>query len=269
MYQFIFDLLVVRGWSIRHLAELTGISYSGIRDHLKGLPHRLSVERLQRVYDILQLDRDGNLQPNTLYTWRIECGQSQLAALNRVLRVTLELDSRLTLGSETDSNYSRFEAMPLLGGGNAVLPAPYCVLHWRDIYIVVQWGLPTRQQKSVPNFHDQQGSTGKAVAQNVLPDLSRLDSVIWATGAEISGGRVAGIQLTPSQLAQLSNFDAVGIEPVTLNTLKAWLAAEPVEDTYWASMRNKKTEWTWDLILKALQHRYSNPEKAAKALRLL
>lgn len=273
MPQFIFDLLVVRGWSIRHLAELTGISYSGIRDHLKGLPHRLSQERLERVYDILGLDREGNLQENSLYTWRIECGQSQLAALNRILRVTLELDSAPVLGSESgeaaDPDYFKFEVMPLLGGGNTALPAPYSVLHWQGIYIMIQWALPVRQQKTVSSFHVQQGPSSKIKVQNVFPDISLLNSAIWATGSEISAGRVAGIQLTPSQQAQLTNFDAIGIEPLTLAALKDWLAIEPVEDTHWASMQGKKTEWTWDLIVKALQQRYSHPEKAAKALKLI
>lgn len=272
MPQFIYDLLIARGWSIRHLAELTGISYSGIRDYLRGLPHRLSIERLQRVYDILDLDREGNLQPNILYTWRIECGQSQLAALNRVLRVALELDSGPGLESEsefTDPNYFKFTVMPLLGGGNAALPAPYSVLHWQGIYIMVQWALPLRQQKTVSNFHVQQGPGSKTKRQHVFPDISILYSATWATGTEISLGKVAGIQLTPSQLAQLTNFDTIAIEPLTLKALKDWLAMEPVEDSHWASMQGIKNEWTWDLIVKALQQRYSHPEKAAKALKLI
>lgn len=267
MYQLIFDLITVRGWSVRHLSELTGISYSGIRDHLKGLPHRLSEQRLRRVYEILDLDLiHGTLKPNTLYTWRVELGRNQLSALNRVLRVTIELISMTSIPNE--SELFRFEIIPLIGGGNVALPAPYCVLRWQDIYIVVQWALPTRQQKNIANFHGQHESSGKKGVSSVNPDITLLNSASWVSGMEISFDRVIGIQLSPSQMAQLQASDAIWKEMLTLDALKKWIQAEPVEDTNWTSVLSKKNEWTWELILQSLQHRYSDPAQAAKALKL-
>ncbi|MBE0436513.1 MAG: hypothetical protein IBX56_11990, partial [Methylomicrobium sp.] len=123
MHQFIFDLITARGWSIRHLGEMTNLSYSGIRDHLKGLPHRLSDDRLNRVHQLLNLDHRGLLQQNRIYTWGVEASATPLAALNRVFRVTTELVTNTTNAQpKPDANPYKFTVTPILGGGEG-LPA--------------------------------------------------------------------------------------------------------------------------------------------------
>jgi len=262
MREFIFDLITARGWSIRHLAELTDISYSGIRDYLKGLPHRLSSERLSRVYGILELDGNGSLEKNTLYTWRVEVKEDQLRALNRVLRVTTEMDPLPDASDSPESNRFKFEAIPLLGGGITGLPAPYWVLRWSDIYILIQWTLPkTSLVKKVPNFHANQ-NTGSNDPSKVNPDIKLISSAYWAEKMDLSTEKVCGIQLTHAQLNQLQN------KSLELETIKDWLQAAPIEDPHWASLQKHQIEWTWALITQKLQQIYMNPEEAAKALKI-
>lgn len=267
MPEFIFDLLVARGWSIRHLSELTGLSYSGVRDFLKGLPNRLSMERIQRVYDILNLDDNGMLKPSSLYAWRIECRRDSLAALNRILRVTLELESMSVAPVGATTHLSKFVFITLLGGGTEQLPAPYAVLTWQDIYVLVRWSLPVRQVKKISHFHAENKTV--EFERDVNPGISFLSSVVWASQMEISATKLCGIQLSPAQINLLEQMDASG-EPdlLTLDTLKQWLLTVPVEDAYWTSINNK-IDWTWDRVLQALQHRYVHPAQAAKSLRLM
>jgi len=266
MREFIFDLITARGWSIRHLAELTDISYSGIRDYLKGLPHRLSSERLSRVYRILELDDNGNLKKNTLYTWRVEVKEDQLRALNRVLRVTTEVGSVPDVSESPESNRFKFEAIPLLGGGITGLPAPYWVLRWSDIYILIQWTLPkTSLVKKVPNFHANQ-NTGSNDPSKVNPDIELISSACWAEKMELNAEKVCGIQLTHAQLNQLQNIDS--LKSLELETIKDWIKTAPIEDPHWASLQKHQIEWTWELITQRLQQLYVHPEEAAKALKI-
>lgn len=272
MNEFILDLITARGWSIRHLGELTGISYSGIRDYLKGLPQRLSKDRLSRVLDLLELDMVSGLKSNTLYTWRIEIQENRLAALNRVLQVTIERHSK----PDTDTNASpktytqnKFEAIPLLGGDTDGLPAPYWMLRWKEIYILIQWRLPAASQvKKIPNFHDQNDKNSHDLPI-VHPDIKKISSVCWASGMEISTEKVIGIQLTTAQLSQLKKCDTT--ETLKLETLKAWLQTKPTEDYFWAAaqaMQQEPVSWTWEMVLQRLKHRYIRPEEAAKILKL-
>jgi transcriptional regulator with XRE-family HTH domain len=262
MREFIFDLINARGWSIRHLAELTDISYSGIRDYLKGLPHRLSAERLSWVYGILELDHNGSLKSNTLYTWGVEVKEDQLRALNRVLRVTTEMGPVPEVSESPESNRFKFEAIPLLGGGITGLPAPYWVLRWSDIYILIQWTLPkTSLVKKVPHFHARQNSGSKAPSE-VYPDIRLISSVCWAEKMDLSTEKICGIQLTHAQLNQLQN------KSLELETIKDWLQTAPIEDSHWVSLQKHEIEWTWELITQRLQQHYIHPEEAAKALKM-
>lgn len=291
MNTFILDVIIARGWSIRHLGELTDISYSGIRDYLKGMEQRLSQTRLSRVYDLLELDKEKGLKTHTLYTWCIEIQVERLAALNRVLQGTIDRYTKPDTAagaseSSTDTKTAsshKFEVIPLLGGDTEGLPAPYWVLHWLDIYILVQWQLPkAKRVKKVPDFYSQQDSRN-ADLPLVNPDIKILSSVCWAPGTELSPEKVAGIHLTSAQLIQLKKAEMT--EPLKLETLKDWLQAEPSEDIFWLVAMKKKPDqstespfneaiarepapWTWEMVLEKLKRRYTQPEVAAKMLDL-
>jgi transcriptional regulator with XRE-family HTH domain len=326
MGEFIFDLITARGWSIRHLGELTDISYSGIRDYLKGLPQRLSSERLGRVLTLLDLDDQGQLKPHTLYTWQVEVQEEHLEALNRVLLATIKQHSKpvtaemsktsstsdtsassaasdasgATTSSETTETAGpghQFAATPLFGGGTEGLPAPYWVLCWQDIYLLVHWRLPaTRRVKKVPAFYSQQDACHHGLLP-VNPDIQTLSAACWAPGMELSLEKARGIYLTPAQLSQLKKSETE--KPLQLATFKEWLQAEPFEDPFWAAMHSEPDEdessedafstkdffdvkdpfgsigrqqeqssWTWDRVLQRLKQHYKRPEIAAKALDL-
>jgi transcriptional regulator with XRE-family HTH domain len=262
MGEFIFDLITARGWSIRHLGELTDISYSGIRDYLKGLPQRLSSERLSRVHALLDLDDQGKLKPHTLYTWQVEAQEECLEALNRVLLATIKQHSEpttsersgtsgvsdtsassaasdasgATTSSETTGPDHQFAATPLFGGDTEGLPAPYWVFCWQDIYLLVHWRLPTtRRVKKVPAFYSQQDARHHGLPP-INPDIQTLSAACWAPGLELSLEKARGIYLTPAQLSQLKKSETE--EPLQLAPLKEWLQVEPFEDPFWAAMHS-------------------------------
>jgi transcriptional regulator with XRE-family HTH domain len=305
MNKFILDLITARGWSIRHLGELTDISYSGIRDYLRGLEHRLSIVRLSRVIDLLELDKEKGLKPRTLYTWSIEIQVERLAALNRVLQGTIDRytqpDAAGALSSPADTQSApshKFEAIPLLGGDTEGLPAPYWILRWQDIYILIQWQLPKTQRiKKIPDFYSQRDSSLNHLPL-VNPDIKAFSSICWALGMEISPEKITGIQLTSAQLVQLKKTGTT--DSLKLETLKDWLQAEPSEDPFWTLMHNEPEEpkeltenavstkdfsgeesllgtserqqepplWTWDMVLQRLKQRYSRPEEVVRILKL-
>jgi transcriptional regulator with XRE-family HTH domain len=303
MGEFIFDLITARGWSIRHLGELTSISYSGIRDYLRGLPQRLSTDRLSRVHELLDLDEQGRLKPHTLYTWQVEVQEERLSALNRVLQVTINQYSAptasdisgATASSETTGPHHQFAATPLFGGDTEGLPAPYWVFCWQDIYLLIQWRLPsTRRIKKVPDFYSQENLHQHDLPP-INPDIQMLNAACWAPGMELSLEKARGIYLTPAQLSQLKKSETA--EPLQLTTLKEWLQAEPFEDPFWAAMHSapdkqaedvfstedffdgndpsgsiqrqqEQRSWTWDMVLQRLRQHYKRPEIAAKALSL-
>jgi len=281
MPNFIYDLITARGWSIRHLAELTDISYSGIRDYLKGFPNRLSQNRLNRVYEILELNEKGGLKANTLYTWRVTAKEDQLSALNRVLQVTAEAISKTEVDAksktktqaETETQAEtpkptadKFRAIPFLGGGIAELPAPYWVLRHNDIYILIQWALPkTNPVKKIPGFHTNQNIVS-IDSSKINPDIGLISSVIWADKMTLSTEKVCGIQLSHTQLTLLQNTDS--LDALELDTINKWILVEPTDDPHWQLLKNNKIHWTWELISQKLQNRYVNPEEAANALKL-
>jgi hypothetical protein len=289
MNTFILDVITARGWSIRHLGELTDISYSGIRDYLRGMEQRLSMVRLSRVIDLLELDKEKGLKPHTLYTWGIEIQVERLAALNRVLQKTIDRytqpDAASASVSSADTKTTsahQFEAIPLLGGDTEGLPAPYWILRWQDIYILVQWQLPkTKRIKKIPDFYSQQDSNLNDLPL-VNPDIKALSSVCWVPGMEISPEKITGIQLTSAQLVQLKKAETT--DSLKLDTLKDWLQIKPSEDIFWLAAMKKPTpstespfdealthessQWTWERVLERLKRRYKQPEVAAKALDL-
>jgi len=268
MPQFILDIITARGWSIRYLAELTGLSYSGIRDYLHGQPNRLSQQRVLRIYDMLDLDlTSGLLKPDAVYAWRIEHDTNTLAALNRVLRVMLEVEPYPASSLEENRHDTafKFAAIPLIGGGVDVLPAPYCVLYWREVTLLIQWALPVRQVRKVSTFHTQDAGGNNSSA--MYPELRNLDCAAWADGMDVSNERLCGIQLTPSQLATLKGMEMSG-QSLDTKTLDSWISAEPTEDKDWAVTHQNQPAWTWERVLHQLQLRYPHPEQAAKALKL-
>lgn len=313
MGEFIFDLITARGWSIRHLGELTGISYSGIRDYLRGMPQRLSKARLSRVHELLDLDEQGRLKPHTLYTWRVEVQEERLSALNRVLLTTIEQYSAPKAADTSDVSSTpdtsgapaapeatgsrhQFTATPLFGGDTEGLPAPYWVLCWQDIYLLIHWQLPaTRRVKKIPGFYAQQDSHLHDLPI-VNPNIQSISAVCWAPGMELSSEKARGIHLTPAQISQLKKSEST-TTPLKLETLKGWLQAEPFEDPFWAAMHSEPDEpteeasitkdifdeedpfdafesqhepapWTWEIVLEKLKRHYKRPEIAAKALGL-
>jgi transcriptional regulator with XRE-family HTH domain len=273
MPNFIYDLITARGWSIRHLAELTDISYSGIRDYLKGFPNRLSQNRLNRVYEILELNEKGGLKANTLYTWRVTAKEDQLSALNKVLQVTIEASSKAEVDAKSKTQAEtpkptadKFRAIPFLGGGIAELPAPYWVLRHNDIYILIQWALPkTNPVKKTPGFHTNQNIVS-IDSSKINPDIGLISSVIWADKMTLSTEKVCGIQLSHTQLTLLQNTDS--LDALELDTINKWILVEPTDDPHWQLFKNNKIHWTWELISQKLQNRYVNPEEAANALKL-
>ncbi|WP_341325739.1 hypothetical protein [Methylotuvimicrobium sp. KM2] len=266
MHQFIFDLITARGWSIRHLGEMTNLSYSGIRDHLKGLPHRLSDDRLNRVHQLLNLDHRGLLQQKGIYTWTVEASPVPLAALNRVFRVTTELVTNTTNARPTPgADPYKFTATPILGGGVEGLPATFWVFNWQEIYVVVKWKLPkSKVLKKTPNYYVPKDSGRQSLEIN--PNIEEMSFVTWAPGMELSPKRISGIHLTPAELNWLSDFDTE--DPDSLGKLKELLQKKPTEDRLWAAKSSKRVEWTWDLLLLALRDRYETPEEAARKLKL-
>jgi transcriptional regulator with XRE-family HTH domain len=265
MGEFIFDLITARGWSIRHLGELTGISYSGIRDYLRGLPQRLSSKRLGQVLALLDLDDQGRLKPHTLYTWQVEVQEKHLEALNKVLLATIKQYSTpvtseeappktsstsdtptplaasdasgSTTSSETNDPDQLFAATPLFGGETEGLPAPYWLFCWQDIYLLIHWRLPpTRQVAKVPDFYSQHDAHLHGLPPPINPDIQTFSAACWASGMELSLQKARGIYLTPAQLSQLKKSETA--EPLQLTTLKVWLQAEPFEDPFWAAMHS-------------------------------
>lgn|GEM_PF-3921852 len=266
MHQFIFDLITARGWSIRHLGEMTNLSYSGIRDYLRGLPHRLSDDRLNRVHQLLNLDHRGLLQQKGIYTWGVEASPVPLAALNRVFRVTTELVTN-TANAQPSPGAApyKFTSTPILGGDVKGLPAAFWVFNWQEIYVVVKWKLPkSKILKKAPNYYVPKDSDSQPLAIN--PDFKDISFVAWAPGMELSPKRISGIQLTPAELNWLSDVDTEA--PDSLDKLKTLLQKEPTEDSLWAVQSAKRVEWTWDLLLLALRDRYESPDEAAKKLKL-
>jgi transcriptional regulator with XRE-family HTH domain len=309
MYDFILDVITARGWSMRHLGELTGISYSGIRDYLKGLPQRLSKDRINRVHELLDLDEQGRLKPHTLYAWQVRVQEECLGALDRVLLNTIKqyskpnasgiadrFDALIASAFPTTTNsHHQFAAIPLFGGDTEGLPAPYWVLCWKEIYLLIQWRLPpTRRIKKIPDFYAQQDLHYQDLPL-VNPDIKTLSAACWAPGMELSPQKAQGIRLTPAQLHQLKKSETT--ESLKLETLKDWLQAETFEDPFWALMHNKPGEptedvistkdfsdeenlfdiserqqepplWTWDMVLQKLKQRYSRPEEVVRILKL-
>ena len=265
MHQFIFDLITARGWSIRHLGEMTNLSYSGIRDYLRGLPHRLSEDRLQRVHQLLNLDDRGLLRQG-IYTWGVEASPLPLAALNRVFRVTTELVAEMpNFQPKSGADPYKFTATPILGGGDEGLAATFWVFNWQEIYIVVKWKLPKNKTlKKTPNYYVPKDSDSQPLAIN--PNFKDLSFVAWAPGMELSARRISGIQLTPAELFWLSDFDTE--DTASLSKLKELLQKKPTEDRLWATKSSKRVDWTWDLLLLALRDRYETPEEVAKKLKL-
>jgi transcriptional regulator with XRE-family HTH domain len=254
MGEFIFDLITARGWSIRHLGELTGISYSGIRDYLRGLPQRLSSKRLGQVLALLDLDDHGRLKPHTLYTWQVEVQEKHLEALNKVLLATIRQHSKPVTpeaskpSSTTDASGAAtssvtsdpdqlFAATPLFGGETEGLPAPYWLFCWQDIYLLIHWRLPlTRQVAKVPDFYSQHDAHLHGLPPPINPDIQTFSAACWAPGMELSLEKARGIYLTPAQLSQLKKSETA--EPLQLTTLKEWLQEKPFEDPFWAALHS-------------------------------
>jgi len=264
MGEFIFDLITARGWSIRHLGELTGISYSGIRDYLRGLPQRLSSKRLGQVLALLDLDDQGRLKPHTLYTWQVEVQEKRLEALNKVLLSTIKQHSEpvtpkgskpssttdasgAATTSETSDPDQLFAATPLFGGETEGLPAPYWLFCWQDIYLLIHWRLPpTRQVAKVPDFYSQHDAHLHGLPPPINPDIQTFSAACWASGMELSLEKARGIYLTPAQLSQLKKSETA--EPLQLTTLKVWLQAKPFEDPFWAAMHSAPDKQAEDVF---------------------
>lgn len=268
MPQFILDIITAQGWSIRYLAELTGLSYSGIRDYLHGHPNRLSGARIQRVYDVLNLHPGcGLLKQDTVYLWRVELEHASLAALDRVLRVMLEIEPYPADLSDDDRLESRYKfvALPFIGGGIDMLPAPHCVLYWRRTYLLIQWQLPSRPVRQVSSPHSLNNADSNL--PTIYPNLTDLRYAVWAENMEVSVKRLSGIPLTPSQQTLLKSA-STSTDLLSIETLDRWMCVAPVDDPDWDSAQHNKPQWTWERVLAEIQLRYQYPEQAAKALKL-
>jgi transcriptional regulator with XRE-family HTH domain len=271
MHQFLRDILIARGWSIRHLSELTGLSYSGVRDYLHGHPARLSHTRLIRVYDLLQLDHEsGILRPDTLYTWRVGTDSESMNALNRILRVMIEVTPIPEEHTEqNDPHRLLFRAIPLIGGSSPALPAPFCVLTWKNYWLLIQWSIPAREMRKIGSFHaPHKTHSSDQLPRAVAPNMDQLSYANWANDMEVSAERLKGIFLTPSQLTRLNSLDT-STEKVSCSELIEWINTEPTEDTQWQQALKKQNDWSWELVLEKIQHRYGTPEQAAQGLKLL
>lgn len=268
MPQVILDIITAQGWSIRYLAELTGLSYSGLRDYLHGHPNRLSESRIQRIYEVLNLHpASGLLKQETVYLWRVELGQTQLAALNRVLRVMLEIDpyADSLCDEEKPENRYKFATLPFVGGGIDVLPAPYCAMFWRGVYILIQWQLPSRPIRKASTFQATNKSNNST--PNIQPDLMEVGCAVWAEKMEVSAKRLCGISLTPSQQTLLKTA-STSSESLNIETFVRWMSVAPIEDADWGSAQRNNPQWTWERVLEEIKLRHHSPEQAAKALKL-
>lgn len=268
MPQVILDIITAQGWSIRYLAELTGLSYSGLRDYLHGHPNRLSESRIQRIYEVLNLHpANGLLKQDSVYLWRVELGRNQLAALNRVMWVMLEIapySDSLWEEGRPETRY-KFATIPFVGGGVDVLPAPFCALFWRGVYLLIQWQLPSRPIRKASTF--QAPNTPSNSTPNIHPDLTDIGCAVWAEKMEVSAKRLCGIPLTPSQQTQLKTA-STSSESLNIETLVRWMSAAPIEDTDWGSAQRNNPQWTWERVLDEIKLRHHSPEQAAKALKL-
>jgi len=259
------DILTARGWSVRHLAQIAGLSYSGVLDHLRGLPQRLSRQRLERLHAVLGLSAEGELQAHRVYAWGVPLDDAALDALQRVL-----------VGQQDDpfadpSPVPLWTVYPLIIGGNPRVPAEFWVFCCEEKALLIRWAPPKNPSlRAVPAFHvprKDDAGISEAAAKVVEPDIGRLGPVHWAPGMEISQQRISGIPLSPAQYRKLT---AQTVEsPIGWEELMGWLEAPPQEDRHWAAGTARRTvPASWNDVLARLQRRYATADEAIKALGL-
>ena len=222
MSTLILDILAARGWSVRQAALMADLNYSAVLGHLRGLPQRLSRQRLQRLHGLLKLDAEGKMQPGVVYAWAVPMETEALEALRRILREQIDNDAG---GGSTAWTVS-----PLAGGDGAGKAARFWILKRGGYGVLVRWLKPRNRAVAVASTFQMRVRQKRATQKSYEPSIEWFGPEVarWSPGLEASREPRRIIALSQAPFLRLTEDG--GDEPLSWEEFNAWLAAEPVDE---------------------------------------